>query len=67
MGNWKATPRGNILGRSPTVRQFQDDSPTDPITAEIITNPCGLAMFRLFSVISLQQFLRCTFRNMLNE
>ncbi len=53
--------------RSPTVRLFQDGWPTDPITTEVITSPCGLTMFRLFSVISLQHFLRWKFRNMFTE
>ncbi len=60
---WMKWTNGRLLRetmcfwRSPTLRQFQDDWPTDPITAEIITSQCGLTTFWLFSVISLQQFL----------
>ncbi len=35
----------------------------DPNTSEIITHRCDLAMFWLFSVISLQQFIRWKFWN----
>ncbi len=47
----------------PTVRQFQDGWPTDPITTE----KCDPTTFWLFSNIPLQQFLRWKFRNLFAE
>ncbi len=49
------------------LQRCANSRPPDPNTTEIITSWCGLTMFWLCSVISLQQFLRRRFRNMLRE
>ncbi len=67
MDNWKAIPRDNVILKISNGVPIQDGWPTDPITTEIITSRCGLTMMCLFSVISLQQFLRSKFRNMFTE
>ncbi len=70
---WKKWTTGRLFRetmrfwRSTTVRQFHDGWLTNPITTEIITSRCGLTLTCLFSVISLQQFLRWKFRNMFTE
>ncbi len=46
---------------------IQDGWLTDPTTTEIITARCGLTMFWLLFVISLQQFVRWKFCNMFTE
>ncbi len=59
-GQWEGYSTGQyVFWRPPTVRQFK----MAPITTEIITPRYGLTMFWLFSVISLQYFLRWEFRN----
>ncbi len=65
MGNCEATPRDNVLLKISNVMPIQDGWPTDPIAAKIITSRCGLTISWLFSVISLQQFLRWKFRYLL--
>ncbi len=49
----------------PTVRQFK--MAARRMWAQFETSPCGLTMVLLFSVISLQHFLRWKFRNMFTE
>ncbi len=56
MYNWKTTPRDNVFLKIPKGAPLQDGWPMDPITTETITSQCGLTMFWLFSVISLQHF-----------
>ncbi len=58
MDNWKATPQDNVIMKISNGATSQDGRPKDLITSEIIACRYGLTMIRLFSVISLQQFLR---------
>ncbi len=51
----------------PNGAPIQDGWATDPITTEIIPSRYSLKMIYLFSVISMQQFLRWKFRNMFTE
>ncbi len=67
MDNWKTTPRDNVFLKISRGSPIQDGWPTDPITAEMIPFWCGLAMFWLFFVIFLQQFLCWRCRNMFTE
>ncbi len=67
MDDWKATPLDSAILKIFNGAPIPDGWPTDPITTEIITSQCGLTMTCLFSVISLQQFLRWKFRYMFTE
>ncbi len=64
---WKATPWDNVFLKIFNGASIQDGWPKDPITTEMITPRCGLTLIWLFTVISLQQFLWCKFRNMFTE